>query len=350
MIRLTVAQIAEKIEGRVEGDPGLEITGVAPLGQARPGQISFLTSRKEAAGLKDTGASAAIVDLKVRIPEGLTVIRSDNPNVARARASWLFVDRPVEPGRVMDGAHVEPSAEIGSGATIYPLAYVGAGALIGAGAVIHPHVYIGPEVKVGEGTVIWPQAVLYPGVSVGRGCIIHAGVVLGADGFGFAQTALGEHVKIPQVGDVAVGDDVEIGANTCIDRAAFGTTSVADGVKMDNLVQIGHNTSIGRSAVVVSQVGISGSVKVGANTVIGGQAGVADHLTIGDRVFLAADSKVITDLPDDFKGGGTPALPAMQARRIIAGSLKIPEMIQQVKDVDRRLTQVEKSLTGDKED
>ena len=247
----------------------------------------------------------------------------------------------IDPSAVVAAdAHVDGSASIGA------LSVVEAGAHIGAGVRLYPLVYVGAGVEIGDGSIIYPHVTLRDGVRLGRRVIVHPGAVLGADGFGYAFHD-GAHRKIPQVGGVRVEDDVEIGANTTIDRATFGDTVVGRGTKIDNLVQLGHNVEVGEHCIIVSQVGVSGSSRLGRGVVLAGQVGVADHVTIGDGALIGGRSGIAADVAPGEKLLGTPARPILQAKRIMLAEGKLPELLQRVRALEQRLQALEGNARAD---
>jgi len=346
----TVAQIAAHVGGRVEGEADLELVGLAPLSEAGPDELSFVTGNRYKAQLEETRAGAVVVPEDLAVARPLTLIRAADANLATAYAGWLFQPPPAHPPGVSPQAAVDPSARIDPQASVYPLAYIGPGAEIGPGAVIHPQVYIGLEAKVGAETIIHPGVVLCDGVQVGRRCLLHAGVVIGADGYGFAHRPDGGHVKIPQTGTVIIEDEVEIGANTTIDRATFGRTVIGRGTKIDNLVQIGHNAVIGPDSLIVAQVGISGSTSLGRGCVLGGQAGVGDHLRLGDGVMVGAKSGVASDVEAGAVVSGIPAIPHWTSLRVWSSLPKLPQLVRRTKEMEQRLTALETSRDQGGED
>jgi UDP-3-O-[3-hydroxymyristoyl] glucosamine N-acyltransferase len=249
-------------------------------------------------------------------------------------------------------AGVDPMAAVAPDASLHPTAFVAAfvvietGAVIGAGVQLHAGVYVGPGVEIGEDSVLYPRVILRDGVRLGRRVIVHPGAVIGADGFGYTPSPDG-HRKIPQVGGVRIEDDVEIGANTTIDRATVGDTVVGRGTKIDNLVQVAHNVQIGEHAIVVAQAGISGSSRLGRGVILAGQVGVADHVTLGDGVMVAAQSGVGTDLRAGEKYLGTPARPLMEAKRVYIAEGRLPELLRRVRDLERRLARLDGAPAGE---
>lgn len=307
-----LSTIVQYVSGRYDG-PETMIDGVAPLADAGEGQISFLSNPKYAPQLETTRASAVLVanDLEGTSPRW---IRVANPYAAMARVLARFFDARPKPDGISAHAAIATSARLGERVAIGAFVSVGEGVTIGNDVVIYPNVTIEPNCTIGEGSVIYPNVAIYHGTTIGRCCIVHSGVVIGSDGYGFAQEG-GRHHKIPQVGVVRIEDDVEIGAGTTIDRAALGETVIGEGTKIDNLVQVGHNVKIGKHCLLVSQVGIAGSTELGDYVVVAGQSGFAGHLKIGSRVQVAAKSAVLDDVPDDTKVMGIPAVPFREFAR-----------------------------------
>ena len=239
-------------------------------------------------------------------------------------------------------ASISEKATIGSNCYIGDFAVIEAGAVVGNGAKIYPHCYVGDNVKVGEGTTLYPRVTIYEGCSVGNRCIIHAGAVIGADGFGFAPNAAGGFDKIPQLGNVIIEDDVEIGANTCIDRAKTDSTIIRRGVKLDNLIQIGHNVQVGENTVSSAQTGIAGTTKIGHNCFIGGQVGFADHITVGDYVKIGSQSGIDRNVPDGETRFGSPALKGMGYYRSFAIFKDLPELAKQLRALEAKVAELTK--------
>ena len=290
-MKLTVKELAERLRCPFEGDGAVVITGVAGLEKAQLGDLVFCAKPKSMALLETTKAAAAVLppgEIFDRIP----VLRADDPHLAFVRATEIFHPRSrPEPG-IHPTAVIASTARIGKGVSIGAFCVVGDQADIGEGTVLFPHVTVYPRVKIGTATVVHSNTSLREGVRIGSRVIIHNGVVIGADGFAYIKGQDGAHIKIPQIGTVVIEDDVEIGANTTIDRAALGETIVRRGVKIDNLVMVAHNVEVGENAILVAQVGIAGSSTVGRGTILSGQVGIADHLSVGDNVIIAAKSGV----------------------------------------------------------
>ena len=291
----TVREIQAHIGGELSGDPETVIAGINSLEFAQPGELTFADRNKYAAQVRQSRASAAIVPLGFPVVGGRTLLRVDNPRLAFFKVIHLFQPKTALQTGVHRQAVVAPDAELGDGVTIRECAVIRSRARIGRETVIESGAHIGEGVSIGEQCFIGPNVVIRRGCRIGNRVIIHGGTVIGADGFGYVWSE-GRHVKIPQLGNVVIEDDVELGANVCVDRATLGSTIIGRGTKVDNLVQIAHNDVIGEHVIMSGQVGLAGSVRVGNRAMFGGQAGVADHLTIGDDARIGAGSGVIKDV------------------------------------------------------
>lgn len=339
-----VAELAERLAGRVEGDGERVVSGVASLEDAGPDDLSFLTSpryRREAeesrAGAVLVGARTLAPELRERLASGRPLIVVDDPELARSRALDLFHPRARPGPGVHSTAVVEAGAEVALDATVGPFAVVGRGSRIEAGAVLGAHVVVGRGCRVGAGSVLHPHAVLYDGTELGQRVEVHAGTVLGADGFGYISRADGHH-KVPQVGRVVVEDDVEIGALSAVDRATMGATRVGAGSKIDNLVQVGHNVEIGRGAILCGQAGVAGSSRLGDGVVLAGQAGVGGHITLGDRVQVGAASAAVRAIPAGSVVSATvPPIEIGRWRRQIPLLARLDEIFRRLRSVEQRL-------------
>jgi UDP-3-O-[3-hydroxymyristoyl] glucosamine N-acyltransferase len=336
----SVAEVAAACGGRVSGDGGARLSGVRALESAGPESLAFVADGKALKRAAASRAGAFLARSAADLP-GRTVVEVADPSRAVVQALRLFhpprAARPgVHPTAVLDpGAFVDPSAEVG------PYAVIGADTRVEAGAVVESHAVVGARCRIGAGSRLHPHVVLYDDVVLGARVEVHSGTVLGADGFGYAPGPAGL-VKVPQVGGVAIGDDVEIGANTCIDRAALETTSVGAGTKIDDLVMIGHNVSIGSHDVLCAQVGIAGSAIVGDGVVLGGQVGVAGHLTVGDGVKVQAQSGIGADVPPGQALHGTPAFGYRDYQKSFIEFRRLPETARLV----RRLAEKAGLLKG----
>jgi UDP-3-O-[3-hydroxymyristoyl] glucosamine N-acyltransferase len=320
------------------GDGSVPIQSARPVGEAGPGDITFIESERFAKLLRTSPASAALVgphfDIgRNDVGEGLAVIEVDDPMTAfLAVRSHLTGNEKARWTGVAPQAHVAATARIGSGVAVYPFAYVGDGATIGDGTTLYPGVVIGDNCTLGRDCVIHPNTVLYENVTLGDRVEVHAGTVLGGDGFGYRQSD-GRHVKIPHTGRLEIEDDVEVGSNCTIDRATFETTRIGEGTKIDNLVMIGHNNQIGRHNLLCGQVGIAGSCKTGDHVVMAGQAGIKDNTQIGSRVIVGAQAGVHRNIPDGQNVLGSPAIPVREQRRIFQMIARLPEMHRQLREL-----------------
>jgi UDP-3-O-[3-hydroxymyristoyl] glucosamine N-acyltransferase len=341
-VTFRLAELAARVGGEVVGDGELRLEGVAALEDATPAQVSFFSNRKYRRAFEASRAGAVVVEPEEEVPAGRTVLRVRNAYLAFAKITTLFHPPREARPEVAPGAVVHPSARVHPAAEVMPLASVGPGAEIGARTILCPGVQIGEGVRIGEDCLVYPNVVVREHCVLGDRVIVQAGAVIGSDGFGFAFDPEGEgkgprHYKFPQVGIVIVEDDVEIGACTCVDRAALGATRIGRGTKIDNLVQIAHNVEIGPLSLLVSQVGISGSTKLGMGVVAAGQVGIVGHLTIGDGAKIAAQSGVTNDVEAGAAVGGSPA-------RSHSLWLKSMASLQHLTQMRKELAQLRKEL------
>jgi UDP-3-O-[3-hydroxymyristoyl] glucosamine N-acyltransferase len=338
----TLGELARLVGGELHGDPGVVVRGLAGLEAAGPGDLSFVTGRRYLKAAEQSRATALLVPPDLRIPDRPS-IRVAQPYLAVATLLRLFhPERRPAPG-VHPAAHLATSAQVSPEASVQAFAVVGDEAVVEARAVLHAHVVVGDRCRVGEDSVLHPHVVLREAVTVGRRVVIHAGAVLGADGFGYAFDGR-QHRKIPQVGRVVVEDDVEIGANVTIDRATLGETVIGRGTKIDNLVQIGHNTVVGTDSIIVAQTGIAGSCRIGNRVVLGGQVGLADHVTIGDGAQVGAQAGVHGEVAPGGAVWGSPAVDLSTARRVAVALPKLPELLHTVRRLEKRLADLERRL------
>lgn len=335
-------ELAGLVGGKVVGNGDLLIKGVAPLESASEGYITFITTHRYAGALRASAASAIIIPPDIPF-EGKPLIVAENPQLAYARLLTLFTSKPFQAKGIDRRAHIGRNPKIGKDITIHPFAHIGDDVEIGDGAVIHPGVSIGDGCRLGEGVVIYPNATIRERCVIGKRVIIHSGVVIGSDGFGYARDGQ-RHYKIPQIGIVQIDDDVEVGANTAIDRGAFGKTWIMRGVKIDNLVQVAHNVVIGEDCIIVAQAGIAGSSRLGCNVMLGGQVAIVDHLTIGDNTMIAGQSGVTSDIPGNTVVSGTPAIPHKEWLRSSVTFPRLPEMKKQIKELGERVDELETLL------
>lgn len=344
-MEFTAEQIANVIGGRVEGNKDAKVHTFAKIEEGTEGAISFLSNPKYTHYLYNTKSSIVIVneDLELEKDVDATLIRVKNAYESIAKLLQIYeASKPKKTG-IAPQAYIAPSAKLGNNCYVGPFAYVGEGADIGDGCQIYPHAVIGDNVKVGTNCIFYPNTTIYQGCKIGNNVTIHAGSVIGADGFGFAPGADG-YDKIPQIGIVVIEDNVEIGANTCVDRSTMGATVIHKGVKLDNLVQVAHNVEIGENTVMSAQVGIAGSTKVGSWCMFGGQVGLAGHITIGDKTFLGAQSGV----PGSLKGGeeliGTPPMNPRAYFKSQAIFRRLPDMYKDLNDAKKKIEELNEKI------
>lgn len=344
MKEIILGEIAGYLSGELLGDPEVKIYGICGLEEAREGYISFVASPRFLPQAEKSPASALIVSAALKhLKNNLVLV--DNPYLAYARCAMLFA--PVEervPG-ISEQAHVGRNCRLGRDISIYPMAFVGDEVEIHDGATLYPHVYVGHHSVVGEQSVLYPGVVMYPHTRIGSRVIIHAGSVIGSDGFGYAKDEENRPLKIPQTGYVQIDDDVEIGALNAIDRASLGRTWIQEGVKTDNMVQIGHNCVVGAHSLIVAQVGIAGSVKIGRHVVLAGQTGIVQHVVIGDNTTVGARGGVSKDLPSGGVFTGNPVMPHGQWQRCQAIFARLPEMRNKIKELEKKIAQLEGKIS-----
>ena len=329
---LTVAELAQRLGCPFEGEGETIIRGVASLESAGEGDLVFLAHPKFRPLYEQTEASAVIVSPEEKQGE-IPCLRSKTPNLTFLRAIEIFFQPYLPESGIHPKAVVAESAKLGKDVSVGAYSVVGEEAEIGEGTIIFPHVDIYPYVKIGTGCILHSQVTVREGCILGNRVFLQNGAVIGADGFGYARKGDGTHVKIPQMGTVILEDDVEVGANTTIDKAAMDKTIIRRGTKIDNLVQIAHSVEIGENTIVISQAGIAGSSKIGKNVIIAGQAGIPDHVHIGDNSIIAAQAGVIGNLPAGSKVAGSPHMKIKEYWRMWANVKKIPELIKELKEL-----------------
>ncbi|MBA3273988.1 MAG: UDP-3-O-(3-hydroxymyristoyl)glucosamine N-acyltransferase [Chthoniobacterales bacterium] len=321
-------ELAKLINAEVIGEGSIKITSASTLDDARAGQISFLANAKYATSLETTQASAVIVAPSVQVRTSAALLRTPEPYYAFTRAMIA-----------LHGYRKHPFAGV------HPRAFVDESATIGEKTIVYPGAFIGPRVKIGRDCIIYANVSIYDDCRLGDRVTIHSGTVIGVDGFGYA-TVHGEHTKIPQIGNVVIEDDVEIGANCTIDRATLGSTVIGSGTKTSNIIAVGHNTKVGPGGLIVALVGIAGSTTIGHHVTIGGQAGVAGHLKIGDNVTIAGQSGVTSNIPDQRTVMGMPAMPVHHGRRVLALFTQLPEIIERVKTLEQQVEELSNTDGG----
>lgn len=335
-------ELAARVGGTVIGDGGLVVEGIAPLEDAGPSQISFFANKRYRKAFEATRAGAVIVEPGTPAPAGRTLLAVENAYLAFAKISTLF-HPPREPmPEIAPSAVVHPTATVHPSAQVMPSACIGPGAIVGSRTIVFPGARVGQEARVGADCLVYHNAVIRERCVIGDRVILQPGCVIGSDGFGYALDMQGDghgprHFKVPQAGIVVVEDDVEIGANTCVDRATLGATRIGRGAKIDNLCQIAHNVEIGPLSILASQVGIAGSTKLGMGVVCWGQVGIVGHLTIGDRAELAAQSGVAHDVEPGARLAGSPAKPDVQWARNAAVFDRLTEMRRELRELRKEL-------------
>ncbi len=327
-MHIKVHDLAARLGGQVEGDGNLQLTGLAPIPRAQASDVTFAENPKHCAVAEGCGAAAVIVPLNAPASRK-TLIRVKNPRAAFARALAVFHPPRQYPAQIHPTAQLGRNARLGEGVFVGEYVVLGDNVAVGNRTVIEAHCVIGEGSNLGDDCLLYPNVTIYHGIRIGNRVIIHAGSVIGSDGFGYVQDGA-DRLKIPQVGDVLIEDDVEIGANVTIDRATMDSTIIRRGTKIDNLVQIAHNVTLGQNCTIISQVGIAGSVQIGDNVTLAGQAGIADHLKIGSNSVVGAQSGVAEDVPANSVMFGTPAQPMMQTKRQIIALRKLPELLRKL--------------------
>ena len=342
-MEFSAKQIAQFVQGVIEGDENATVNTFAKIEDGKPGAISFLSNPKYTHYIYDTESSIVLVDKSVELekPTKATLIKVDNAYECVAKLLQLYESMKPKKTGIDSLAFISPSAKIGENVYIGAFAYIGDNVVIGDGCQIYPNVVICENAKVGNDCLFYPNVSIYHDCHVGNRVTLHAGSVVGSDGFGFAPSENG-YDKIPQIGIVTIEDDVEIGANTCIDRSTMGSTYVRKGVKLDNLVQIAHNTDIGANTVMSAQVGIAGSTKVGQWCMFGGQVGIAGHITIGNKVFLGAQSGVPSSLKDNQTLIGTPPMEKLPYFKSQAIFQKLPDLYKQIQKLQKEVDELKK--------
>lgn len=336
MMEFTAEMIAGFLGGQVVGNKEAKVHTVSSIEEGKPGALTYLTNRKYEQYLYTTQASIILVDsdFTPSEPVSATLIKVENAGACVLKLLEMYQAAKPRKTGISPRASISEQAIVGKNCYVGDFAVIEAGVRIGDNCLIYPQTYIGDGVTIGEGTTLYPGVTIYEGCKIGNRCTLHAGAVIGADGFGFAPNAQGGFDKIPQLGNVLIEDDVEVGANTCIDRAKTDSTIIRRGVKLDNLIQIGHNVQIGENTVSSAQTGIAGTSKVGRNCFIAGQVGIADHVTIGDRVKLGSKSGIDNDVADGEVRMGYPALPGIKFHRAQAVFKNLPDLAYRVNQME----------------
>ncbi|WP_297214190.1 MULTISPECIES: UDP-3-O-(3-hydroxymyristoyl)glucosamine N-acyltransferase [Thermodesulfovibrio] len=336
---MKLSEIAEIFNGKIEGDSNIEISGVRGIDEAGEGDITYLASNKNLEKLKNSKASAVIVKEKIENFSGAQLI-VEFPQLVFSRLLKLFYIKPYQSSGISDKAFVSESSKISPNVSIYPFSYIDDEVEIGENTVIYPFTFIGRGSKIGANCIIYPNVTIREGTKIGNRVIIHSGAVIGSDGFGYIFHE-GKHEKIPQIGTVVVEDDVEIGANTSIDRATTGETVIGKGTKIDNLVQIAHNVKIGQNCILVAQVGIAGSSKIGDGCILAGQVGISDHVEIEGGTIITAQSGVMPGKVEKGIFSGSPIMPHREWLKSNAIFQKLPELYRKLKELEEKIKKLE---------
>jgi UDP-3-O-[3-hydroxymyristoyl] glucosamine N-acyltransferase len=342
-----LAELAARVGGEVAGDGELAISRVAALEEAGPSDLSFFANKKYRKAFGASRAGAVVVEPREDVPPGRTVLRVQNAYLAFAKIATLFHPPRQAVPDVAPQAYVHPGAQVDPSAELMPFAYVGAEAVVGPRCILFPGAYVGAGARLGADCVLWPNAVVRDRCTLGDRVTLEPGSVVGADGFGFAFDPEGEagsgprHFKVPQTGTVVVEDDVELGANSCVDRATLGATVVGRGSKVDNLVQIGHNVQVGPLSILCGQVGIAGSTRLGAGVIAAGQVGIVGHLHIADGAKLGAQAGIMNDVKPGEMVSGSPGRAHADWLRMEAAMSRLPELARRVRELEKKLEQME---------
>ncbi|MBR2378006.1 MAG: UDP-3-O-(3-hydroxymyristoyl)glucosamine N-acyltransferase [Bacteroidaceae bacterium] len=345
-MQFTAEQIASFLGGEIVGDEKVSVSNLAKIEEGTTGTITFLSNPLYTQYIYTTQASIALVrrDFEPEKPVTPTLIKVDDPYTSLTRLLELVEQARGQKSGVEEPTHIALSAQVADDAYVGAFTYIGERAVVGEGCKLYPQVYIGDDVVIGNNVTLYPGVKVYHGCRIGNNCIVHAGSVIGSDGFGFAPQADGSYKKIPQVGVVILEDDVELGANTTIDRATMGATIIRRGVKLDNLVQIAHNVEVGENTVMAAQVGIAGSTKIGSQCMFGGQVGVAGHRHVGNRVVIGAQSGIPNDVKDNMELMGYPAVPKVEFARQTVHIKRLAQLNQTVKELQQQINELKKHI------
>jgi UDP-3-O-[3-hydroxymyristoyl] glucosamine N-acyltransferase len=345
-MEFSAEQIAGILNGEIVGNAQVTVNGLAKIEEGHSGALSFLSNPKYEEYIYTTGSSVCIVNKTFEpskvLPETLTLVKVEDAYACFAKLLEVYSQMNKKQPKIEQPSFVSDSATIGEGLYLGAFAYIGDNAKIGNNVSIYPNAYIGENVVIGDGTVVHPGATIYAECKVGSNCIIHAGVIIGADGFGFAPDENGEYQKVPQIGNVILEDNVEVGSNTTIDRATMGSTIIRRGVKIDNLCQIAHNVEVGRNTAMAAQVGIAGSAKIGEQVMIGGQAGISGHLHIADGTKIVAQSGIPSTVKKADTLMGSPGIPMDDFKKSYFGFRKLPYILTKLQELDKKIKELTK--------
>lgn len=350
-MEFSAAQIAQLLNGTVEGDEAITVNNLSKIEEGKPNTLSFLANPKYTEYIYSTGASVVIVantfEAEQPLPDTCTLIRVEDPYASFAVLLDQYNQLKNNKTGISEHSAIAGSAVVGTGCYVGNFASIGANTTIGNNVKIHSGVVIGDQVEIGDNTEIFSNTTIYDDCKIGKHCTLHAGVVIGADGFGFAPNSENNYNKVPQIGNVIIEDHVEIGANTCIDRATLGSTIIRKGVKLDNLIQVAHNVEIGENTVIAAQTGIAGSTKIGRNCMVGGQVGIVGHLTIADGVKIAAQSGIQSSIKKEGEiVQGSPAFNVGDYRRSYVMFRSLPQIKSKLDDLKKEVTQLNSERKG----
>ncbi|MDD3625943.1 MAG: UDP-3-O-(3-hydroxymyristoyl)glucosamine N-acyltransferase [bacterium] len=335
-----ISYLAEILSGELKGDPEIEVSNISDIREASENSLSFISNPKYEKFLKESHAGVIVLKAGSPVIPGKNLIFVEDPYKSVGILLNLFNDREISFSGISDRSFVSGSAYVEDGVKIGPMAFIGNNSRIGKNTVIFPGVSIGDGSIIGSDCIIYSNVSIYDHIEIGNRVIIHSGTVIGSDGFGFV-TDQGVNLKIPQIGNVIIEDDVEIGANVTIDRATFGATRIKKGVKIDNLVQIAHNVEVGENSLLVAQAGIAGSSKIGSNVTIAAKAGISGHIEIGNNAKVGAKSGVMKSIPEGVIVSGFPARPLNEELRVKASLRNLPAVFEKLNEIEKRLSQLE---------
>lgn len=344
-MKFKAKDIAEMLQGDVVGDANIEVGGVSKIEEGKPGTLAFLANPKYEHYIYDTNASIVLVNKSFKPTKEVkpTMIKVEDSYQAVATLLQMYDEMKPKPKGIEEPSFISKSAKIGDNPYIGAFAYIGSNVKIGDNVRIYPHVYIGDNVTIGDDSIIYSGVKIYEGCKLGKQCVVHASTVIGADGFGFAPSNHKDYKKVPQIGNVVLEDNVEVGANACIDRATMGSTIIRKGVKLDNLIQVAHNVEVGENTVIAAQSGVAGSVKIGKNCMFGGQVGIAGHLHVADEVKAAAQ----TGIPSSInKEGvilqGSPAMEIGKFQKSYVMYRKLPDLSKKISELEKEILELKK--------
>lgn len=345
-MEFTAEQIAGILNGEIVGDKSATVTGLSKIEEGKPQSLSFLANPKYEEHIYKTNSTICIVNKTFipnkPLPETLTMVKVDDAHACFAKLLEVYSQMTKKQPAIEQPSHISSTANVGEGLYLGAFAYIGDGTKIGNNVTIYPQAYIGENVTIGDNCTIHPGAKIYQDCVIGNNVTIHAGTVIGADGFGFVPDEKGIFSKIPQIGNVVIEDDVEIGSNTTIDRATLGSTFIRKGVKLDNLIQIAHNVDVGQHSAMAAQVGVAGSAKIGQHVMIGGQAGIGGHLTIADQTQIVAQSGIPGSVKKKETLMGSPGIPIEDFKKSYFGFRKLPYILKKIQELETQLKTLNK--------